>query len=86
MASHVDQPEHAVDVIVTERGLADLRGLAPVERARAIIAGCAHPDYRPLLRDYLEDAIRARGGHEPHVLEKAFSFHTRYAETGSMKP
>jgi succinyl-CoA:acetate CoA-transferase len=86
MVTHVDHPEHAVDVIVTEQGLADLRGLAPVERARTIIANCAHPDYKPLLSQYLEEAINSRGGHEPHMLEKAFSFHLRFAETGSMKP
>ena len=34
MVSHVDHTEHDVDVLVTECGLADLRGLAPRERAR----------------------------------------------------
>ncbi|MCK7474002.1 MAG: hypothetical protein MZV49_11845 [Rhodopseudomonas palustris] len=29
MASHVDHTEHDVQVIVTEQGLADLRGLQP---------------------------------------------------------
>ena len=33
MVSHVDHTEHDVDVIVTEQGIADLRGLAPKERA-----------------------------------------------------
>lgn len=82
--SHVDHSEHAVDVIVTEHGIADVRGLAPVERAKLIIENCSHPDYRQELRDYFE-AARKRGGHTPHVLEKAFSFHERYAETGTMK-
>lgn len=85
MATHVDHTEHSVDVIISEQGLADVRGLSPVERARAIINNCAHPDYRPLLTDYLERAIKERGGHEPHILEEAFSFHNRLHQTGSMK-
>ena len=85
MATHVDHTEHNVDVVVTEQGLADLRGLSPVERAGAIIGNCAHPDYRPLLTDYLERAVKAGGGHEPHILEEAFSFHKRLKQTGSMK-
>src|SRR5690606_27125039 len=52
MASHVDHTEHDTMVIVTEQGLADLRGLAPKQRARLIIERCAHPDYRPMLQDY----------------------------------
>lgn len=85
MAPHVDHSEHNVDVIVTEQGLADLRGLSPVERACEIINNCAHPDYRPMLVDYLERAKRRVGGHEPHLLEEAFVFHRRYGQTGSMK-
>ncbi len=81
--SHVDHTEHDVDIIVTEQGLADLRGLAPRERARLIIENCAHPLYRDQLRDYFEEAL-TRGGHTPHVLEKAFSWHTQYAQEGSM--
>jgi succinyl-CoA:acetate CoA-transferase len=82
-ASHVDHTEHDVDVIVTEQGIADLRGLAPRERAVRIIENCAHPTYRPMLMAYFEEACQ-RGGQTPHVLEKALSWHTRYAETGSM--
>ncbi len=85
MVTHVDHPEHCVDVVVTETGLADLRGLAPVERAGSIIEKCAHPDYRPLLRDYLERARRESGGHEPHVLDEAFSFHRRFRKTKTMR-
>lgn len=81
--THVDHSEHAVDVIVTEQGIADIRGLAPVERARLIIENCSHPDYRDLLLQYFEEALR-RGGHTPHVLGKAFSFHERYAKYGTM--
>jgi len=85
MVSHVDHSEHCVDVIVTEIGLADLRGLAPVERAEAIIENCSHPDYRPLLREYFEKAKKNVGGHEPHVLEEAFSFHQRLKKQKTMK-
>ncbi|NNV03157.1 acetyl-CoA hydrolase/transferase family protein [Brevibacillus sp. MCWH] len=81
--SHVDHTEHDVDIVVTEQGLADLRGLAPRERARLIIENCAHPLYRDQLRDYFREAL-ARGGHTPHVLEKAFSWHTRFAREGTM--
>ncbi|HET8869737.1 MAG TPA: acetyl-CoA hydrolase/transferase family protein [Aquabacterium sp.] len=84
MVTHVDHTEHDVDVIVTEHGLADLRGLAPRERARAMIEHCVDPLYRDALRDYFKQACR-RGGHTPHVLEDAFAWHTRYRETGSMR-
>src|SRR5690606_37611465 len=52
MVSHVDHTEHDVDILVTEQGLADLRGLAPRERARVIIDNCVHPEYRDALNDY----------------------------------
>ncbi|ERI09347.1 acetyl-CoA hydrolase/transferase family protein [Aneurinibacillus aneurinilyticus] len=81
--SHVDHTEHDVDVIVTEQGIADLRGLSPRERACAIIENCAHPDYRPQLRAYFEEAC-TRGGQTPHVMEKAFSWHIRYQQEGTM--
>jgi succinyl-CoA:acetate CoA-transferase len=84
MVPHVDHTEHDVDVIVTENGLADLRQLAPRERAEQIIQHCAHPDYREALMDYFQRAA-ARGGHTPHILEEAFSWHTRQQATGSMK-
>lgn len=81
--SHVDHTEHDVDVIVTEQGYADLRGLAPRERVELIIENCAHPMYRDQLRAYYEEA-QTRGGQTPHVLEKAFSWHTNYAKNGTM--
>lgn len=87
MASHVDHTEHDVAVIVTEQGLADLRGLSPKQRARVVIDRCAHPDYRPLLHDYFERASRdSRGKHTPHLLPEALAWHQRYLDTGSMKP
>jgi acyl-CoA hydrolase len=84
MVSHVDHTEHEVSVIVTEQGWADLRGLDPRERAKEIIEKCAHPDYKPLLWDYFREA-ESKGGHEPHILSKAFDFHLRLMEKGTMK-
>ncbi len=83
MCAHVDHTEHDVQVIVTEQGLADLRWKGPRERANTIIENCAHPDYRPLLREYFQDACKL-GGHMPHDLSRALSWHLRYLETGSM--
>ncbi|WNL45133.1 acetyl-CoA hydrolase/transferase family protein [Dyella sp. BiH032] len=87
MASHVDHTEHDVSVLVTEQGLADLRGLSPRQRARTIIANCAHPTYRPLLEDYVERASRdSRGKHTPHLLGEALAWHQRFLDTGDMRP
>jgi len=71
MVPHVDHNEHDVDILVTEQGLADLRTLAPRERAKLVIDHCAHPSYRDLLRDYYTDALRY-GGHTPYALERAY--------------
>jgi acetyl-CoA hydrolase len=83
MASHVDHNEHSVQVVVTEQGLADLRGLGPMQRAAAIIENCAHPDYRPYLRDYIKGGM---GGHIRHDLKRAFELHCNLMEHGSMRP
>lgn len=86
MCSHIDHTEHDTQIFVTEHGLADLRWKTPVERAELIIENCAHPDYKPLLREYFNDALRlSKAKHTPHVLSRALSWHTRYMETGSMK-
>ena len=86
MASHVDHTEHDTMVVVTEQGLADLRGLSPKQRARRIIDRCAHPDYRPMLSDYFDRAVHASAGkHTPHLLREALSWHARFVETGSMR-
>jgi succinyl-CoA:acetate CoA-transferase len=86
MVSHVDHCEHDVDVLVTEQGLADLRGLSPKQRAERVIANCVHPDYKDQLRDYYQRALRlSPGKHTPHILEEALSWHTRLQRTGSMK-
>jgi succinyl-CoA:acetate CoA-transferase len=87
MVSHVDHTEHDVHVIVTEQGLADLRGLPPRRRAQQIIDHCAHPDYRPALQDYLDRATASRSGkHTPHLLDEALSWHVRYLQEGTMRP
>ncbi|MBD9390457.1 acetyl-CoA hydrolase/transferase family protein [Agrobacterium sp. AGB01] len=85
MVSHVDHTEHDVDILVTEVGIADLRGLAPRERAPVIIRNCVHPLYRDQLADYYERAVK-RGGHTPHILEEAFSWHMALREKGTMLP
>jgi succinyl-CoA:acetate CoA-transferase len=85
-ASHVDHITQDVQVIVTEQGLADLRGLSPKQRALTIIANCAHPDYRGALQDYYRRARAGSYGQQtPTLLAEALSWHQRYVETGSMK-
>ena len=88
-ATHVDHTEHDLDVLVTEQGLADLRGLSPRERAEEIIAKCVHPEYKPILKDYYDRARRecctAGIGHEPHLLFNVFKMQQQLAEHGTMK-
>ncbi len=85
-ASHVDHITQDVQVIVTEQGLADLRGLSPKQRARTIIANCAHPDYRPALEDYFRRAQAGSYGQQsPCLPGEALSWHQRFIETGSMR-
>ncbi|HKN17276.1 MAG TPA: acetyl-CoA hydrolase/transferase family protein [Candidatus Sulfotelmatobacter sp.] len=87
MVSHVDHTEHDVQVIVTEHGLADLRGLSPRQRAHLIIEKCSNPDYKPLLLDYLNRAERlSYGKHTPHLLGESLGWHNRYLRCGKMKP
>lgn len=83
MVSHVDHTEHDVDILVTEQGLADLRGLAPRERAKTIIDNCTHPAYREQLQDYFDRAC-ALGGHTPHILSEALSWHEHNIKNGTM--
>ena len=79
--SHQDHSEHDVNIIVTEQGVADLRGKSPIERAHLIIENCAHPDYRPLLREYLKFA---KMGQTRHCLTAAFAMHDSLARKGDM--
>jgi len=73
MVAHVDHTEHDVDVVVTEHGLADLRGLSPRERAERVVESCADPEVRPALRAYLERAEDG-AGNCPHDLGSAFDW------------
>lgn len=82
MCTHVDSTEHDVDVIVTEQGVADLRGKGPRRRAEEIINNCAHPDYKPLLREYLRIADK---GHEPQSLTACFAMHDTLRKKGDMR-
>lgn len=62
---HVDHTEHDTQIIITEYGLADLRGLTAYERAELLIEKCAHPKFRPMLREYIENAKKnATGFHD----------------------
>ena len=56
--SHLDHSEHSTQIIVTEQGLADIRGKGPVRRAREIIAKCVHPKFRAMLEAYLYQALK----------------------------
>ncbi len=85
MVSHVDHTEHDTHVFVTDKGLADLRGLSPRQRARVIIDNCADESYKPLLNDYFERAKKTVGGQTPHMLTESLAFHQRFLATGSMK-
>jgi acyl-CoA hydrolase len=80
--SHVDHTEHDVNVIVTEQGVADLRGKSPIERAHAIIENCAHPDYKQLLWDYLKIADK---GQSCHKLSAALAMHDTFLREGDMR-
>ena len=85
MVNHVDHTEHDVQVLITEQGLADLRGLAPRQRALKIIENCAHPDFKEPLREYVKLAEKkANGQHTPHDLATALGWHVRFLETGTM--
>ena len=85
MASHIDHTEHDVQILVTEQGLADLRGLSPNQRAKVIIENCAHPNFRPALRDYHKRAFdHSFGKHTPHLLDEALIWHQRYLTAGQM--
>lgn len=82
MVAHLDHSEHSVQVIVTEQGIADLRGKDPVERAREIVDKCAHPDYREKLHAYFDNV---KDGHTPQSLSKAFALHKAFMEQKDMR-
>ena len=82
LVSHADHSEHSVQVIVTEQGVADLRGKDPHERAQLIIERCVHPDYRPDLERYYRLSLES---HTPQALGNAFGMHLQFLRTGSMR-
>ena len=82
LVSHHDHSEHSVKVIITEQGVADLRGKSPRERAEAIIDNCVHPEYKGLLWDYVKLAGKC---HTPHTLGSAFKMHSEFAKSGDMR-
>ena len=83
LASHMDHSEHSVQIIVTEQGVADLRGKDPHERAKLIIDNCAHPDYREQLRDYLR--LVSPASHEPLSLSLGLAMHRQFLRHGDMR-
>jgi len=83
MCPHIDNNEHSVQIIVTEQGLADLRGMGPQQRAKLIIEKCAHPDYREYLERYVRES---RLGHIRHDLSRCFELHRNLLEFGTMLP
>ena len=82
MVTHADHTEHDVRVVVTEWGVADLRGKGPDERAKLLIENCAHPEYRNMLWDYLKITKR---GHVQHNVAAALSMHTAFEQEGDMR-
>ena len=81
MCTHIDHNEHSVKIIITDQGIADLRGLSPSQRAQSIIENCAHPMYKDYLYNYL---ATSKQGHIRHNLAHAFDLHQKYLESGSM--
>jgi acyl-CoA hydrolase len=79
---HIDHSEHDTQFIVTEHGIADLRGKGPIQRAKSIIDNCADPSYRPYLLEYLHSR---ESGHIPLNLRETYALHNRYLETKTMR-
>ena len=82
-ASHIDHTNHYIDAVITEYGVADLRHKSDMQKAEALIE-VAHPDYRPMLRDYLKFAAK-KGGHTQHELAAAFAMHDTFLRKGDMR-
>jgi len=83
MVSHHDHNEHSVNIVITEQGVADLRGKSPKQRAEAIIENCAHPDYKQLLWDYLK--LAGNKSQTPHFIQAALGMHVALSEKGDMR-
>ena len=82
MVSHLDHSEHSVKVIISEQGIADLRGKSPIQRAECIIENCVAPEYKQMLRDYLSNCKKA---HTPHNLALATAMHQEFLRSGDMR-
>ena len=54
-----------------------------LEKAAELVK-VAHPDYRPLLLDYMKYAAQ-NGGHTHHCLSAAFAMHDTYLRKGDMR-
>jgi succinate CoA transferase len=82
MVSHQDHSEHSVKILITEHGIADLRGKSPIQRANEIIENCVAPEYKELLQTYLKSAPLA---HTPMNIETCFEMHKALKNTGDMR-
>ena len=80
--SHQDHSEHSVSAIITEQGVADLRGKCPEERAHLIIDKCANPEYRDQLNAYIDHFPNS---HTPQALSAAFGMHLQFLKTKDMR-
>ncbi len=83
MVSHEDHSEHDVKIIITEQGVADLRGKSPKERAQTIIENCVHPDYKNILWDYLK--LTDGKAQTPHNVRAALAMHAELGASGDMR-
>jgi len=75
---HIDHTEHDIKCVITENGVVlntEIR--APSKRAEEIIEKCAHPYFRPLLKEYLS---LAGDGDEPRIsdIDKLKSWWNEY--------
>jgi acyl-CoA hydrolase len=82
MVSHLDHSEHSVKILITEHGIADLRGKSPIQRAEEIIDKCVAPEYKEALRKYLKSAPQA---HTPMNIDTCFEMHKAFRDTGDMR-
>ena len=82
-ASHIDHTNHFVDAVITEYGVADLRGKSDMQKSVELIK-VAHPDYRPMLTDYLRLAEKG-SGQTHHCLSAAFAMHDTFLRKGDMR-
>ncbi|MDR0893315.1 MAG: acetyl-CoA hydrolase/transferase family protein [Mediterranea sp.] len=83
MVPHVDHSEHSVNIIITEQGVADLRGKSPKQRAEAIIENCVHPEYKQLLWDYVK--LAGDRNQTPQLIPGALGMHAEFAKSGDMR-